>query len=262
MPSTLDQILATTRASLPALHERADEIERLAAAVPRRPEFLRRWDRTRIALVAEVKRRSPSQGLISADLDPVAHAAGYAAAGASAISVLTDAPFFGGSLEDLRRIAERVSVALLRKDFILDELQIAEARSAGASAVLLIVRALPSERLRALLRAARDWELATLVEVHDERELDLALAAEAPIIGVNSRNLDTFEIDVARTWALLETIPSDRIAVAESGMASEADVRRAAEAGADAVLIGTALSAAPDPSALARAIAAVPRVGR
>jgi indole-3-glycerol phosphate synthase len=176
--------------------------------------------------------------------------------------VLTDNPFFGGSLGDLEAVAARVRTPLLRKDFILDELQVAEARAAGASAVLLIVRALPPARLADLARAARDWGLATLVEVHDARELDIALESEAAIIGVNSRNLDTFEIDVAAAWALISRIPGDRIAVAESGMATEADVRRAVDAGADAVLIGTALSAAADPSALARTLASTQRRGR
>lgn len=262
MPTTLERILATTRATLPALHERREEIELRAAASPEPPVFLGQWNRARLALIAEVKRRSPSQGTISADLDPVAHAVAYASAGASAISILTDGPFFGGSLDDLRAVAGRVQVPLLRKDFILDELQVAEARSAGASAVLLIVRALPPGRLTALATAARDWDLATVVEVHDARELELALATDAPVIGVNSRNLDTFEIDVAAAWALIGRIPPDRLVIAESGMASEADVRRAADAGADGVLIGTALSSAPDPSALARAVAAVPRRGR
>jgi indole-3-glycerol phosphate synthase len=237
-------------------------VELLASESRGRPAFLGRWDRSRVALIAEVKRRSPSQGTIRAELDPVAHAAAYAAAGASAISVLTDGPFFGGSLEDLSAVADKVAIPLLRKDFILDELQIAESRAAGASAVLLIVRALSPERLRDLATAARDWDLGTLVEVHDEAELDVALDLGAPIIGVNSRNLDTFEIDVAAAWALLGRIPADRIAIAESGLASEADVRRAAEAGADGVLIGTALSRAADPSALARAVVAVPRRGR
>lgn len=262
MPTKLDQILATTRTGLPALYARREEIERLAVASAARPEFLGGGDRSRMALVAEVKRRSPSQGTIRADLDPVAHASAYAAAGASAISVLTDGPFFGGSLEDLHAVAARVRVPVLRKDFILDELQVAQARAAGASAVLLIVRALTPVRLAELTRAARDWGLATLVEVHDEQELEIALGADAPIIGINSRNLDTFEIDVPAAWALIARIPVDRIAVAESGMATEADVRLASEAGADAVLIGTALSGAADPTALARTLAAVPRRGR
>jgi indole-3-glycerol phosphate synthase len=262
MPTTLDRILATTRESLPGLHTHREEIERWATEAPARPSFLSRWDRGRLALIAEVKRRSPSQGTISAELDPAAHAVAYASGGAAAISVLTDGPFFGGSLEDLVAVARQVSVPLLRKDFILDELQIAQARAAGASAVLLIVRALPPERLKALAIAAADWDLATLVEVHDARELDIALESGARVIGVNSRDLDTFAIDIGAAWALLGRIPADCVAIAESGMASEADVRRAADAGADGVLIGTALSSAADPTALARAVTAVPRRGR
>ncbi|HEY7683913.1 MAG TPA: indole-3-glycerol phosphate synthase TrpC [Gemmatimonadales bacterium] len=262
MPTTLDRILASTRATLPALHARRDEIEKLACEAPKHPPFLGRLDSTRMALIAEVKRRSPSQGTIRAELDPVAHATAYAAAGADAISVLTDSRFFGGSLDDLARVAASVAVPVLRKDFILDELQIAEARAAGASAVLLIVRALSQERLRSLIEAAHDWVLGTLIEVHDARELDLALSVDAPAIGVNSRNLDTFEIDEAAAWRLLGRVPADRIAIAESGMASEADVRRAAVAGADGVLIGAALSSAPDPTALVRAVVSVPRTGR
>lgn len=262
MPTTLAQILASTRAGFPALQARRRELERRAAEAPRRPAFLSGWDRCRLALVAEVKRRSPSAGTISAGLDPVAHARTYAAAGASAISVLTDGPFFGGSLADLEQVAAAVPVPLLRKDFILDELQILEARAASASAVLLIVRALPLPRLRELLAFARDLGLEALVEAHDAAELALALETDAPYLGVNSRNLDTFAIDVDAAWALLATIPPDRVAIAESGMASEADVRKAAAAGADGVLIGTALSGAADPSGLARAVASLSRTGR
>lgn len=262
MATTLEQILASTRAGFPALQARRRELERRASEAPSRPAFLSGWDRRRVALVAEVKRRSPSAGTISAGLDPVAHARTYAAAGASAISVLTDGPFFGGSLADLEQVAAAVPVPLLRKDFILDELQVLEARAAGASAVLLIVRALPRPRLRELLTFARELGLEALVEAHDAAELALALETDARYLGVNSRNLDTFAIDVDAAWALLATIPPDRVAIAESGMASEADVRKAAGAGADGVLVGTALSAAPDPSGLARAVASLPRTGR
>ena len=262
MPTTLDRILASTRETLPGLYARREDIERRAAASPDRAAFLERWDRSRLALIAEVKRRSPSQGEISGNLNPVTHAVAYAAAGATAISVLTDGPFFGGSLEDLSAVAARISLPLLRKDFILDELQIAESRAGGASAVLLIVRALPVQRLRDLAMAARDWDLTTLVEVHDARELDIALEVGAPVIGVNCRNLDTFQIDIEAAWALLGRVPRDRVAIAESGMATTADVQRAAGAGADGVLVGTALSSATDPTALVRALTAVPRTGR
>ena len=262
MPTTLAQILATTRDSLASLRAHREEVERLAVAARPRPRLLAHWDRARLALIAEVKRRSPSQGSIRDDLDPASHASIYWSAGASAISVLTDQPYFGGSLEDLVAVAAAVPAPLLRKDFILDELQIAEARAAGASAVLLIVRALGPERLRALLAAARDWELDTVVEVHDAQELAIALGTDAPVIGVNSRNLDTFQIDVAAAWELVSRIPADRVAIAESGMATEADAHRAAAAGADGVLMGTALSGAADPGVLARQVQAVLRNGR
>ncbi|TFG50898.1 MAG: indole-3-glycerol-phosphate synthase [Gemmatimonadales bacterium] len=262
MTTTLEQIPARTEAGLPALRSRRAELERAADCAPAAPGFLADWDRRHLALIAEVKRRSPSAGVISAQLDPVQHAVSYARAGASAISVLTDGPFFGGSIQDLRAVAGAVEVPLLRKDFILDEMQLLEARAAGASAALLIVRALTPRRLKELATFAAGVGLEILVEVHDAAELDRALVTPARFIGVNSRNLDTFAIDVASAWALIGQVPPDRVAVAESGMASLEDVARAAAAGADAVLIGTALSGAADPGALARQFATVPRRGR
>lgn len=262
MPTTLERILASTRATLPPLQARRSEIEASALRTPVPPPFLSRWDRSRVALVAEVKRWSPSAGTISEELDPVAHAAAYAQAGASAVSVLTDGPFFGGSLDDLGEVVRAVGIPALRKDFILDEVQIAEARAAGASAVLLIVRALSNARLGQLLAVARGLGLEALVEAHDARELETALEAGAGIIGINSRNLDDFQIDIAAAWALIERIPSGTVAIAESGMGSVADVRRAADAGADGVLIGTAFSGSADPSALVAAVSSVPRRGR
>jgi indole-3-glycerol phosphate synthase len=262
MPTTLERILASTRESLKPLQARKREIERDAARTPVPPPLLSRWTPTRVALVAEVKRRSPSAGTISEELDPVTHAMAYARAGASAVSVLTDAPFFGGSLVDLREVAQAVPVPVLRKDFILDELQLAEARAAGASAVLLIVRALTPARLAELLRASRALALDALVEAHDARELDTALEAGAGIIGINSRNLDDFRIDVDAAWSLISRIPRDTVAIAESGMATEADVQRSAAAGADGVLIGTALSSSSDPSGLVASLSSVERRGR
>jgi indole-3-glycerol phosphate synthase len=262
MPTTLERILATTKAALPALHTRRSEIEASALRAPAPPRLLSRWTPSRVALIAEVKRRSPSAGTISAELDPVSHGIAYARAGASAISVLTDGPYFGGSLEDLREVARAVPVPVLRKDFILDELQITEARAAGAAAVLLIVRALSPIRLAELLRVTWSMGLDALVEAHDARELDVALEAGAELIGINSRNLDDFRIDIVASWALLACIPPERVAIAESGMATEADVQRAAEAGADGVLIGTALSGAADPAGLVAALSSVERQGR
>jgi indole-3-glycerol phosphate synthase len=195
-------------------------------------------------------------------LEPAERAALYAAHGAAAVSVLTNGPFFGGSIQDLVRAAEHCPRPLLRKDFILDEVQILEARAAGASAVLLIVRALDPDRLESLLRFAGEIGLDALVEVHSRTELDTALEAGSQIVGVNSRDLDTFVIDVERAWRLLSEVPADRIAVAESGIRERLDVTRAAAAGADAVLVGTALSAASQPERLLRELSGVGRRGR
>jgi indole-3-glycerol phosphate synthase len=262
MAVSLNQILDSTRRGLPSLRERRGALECEAYTRPGPPSLSGALRGERVAVVAEVKRRSPSAGVIREDLDPRERAALYARHGASAISVLTDPTHFGGSVEDLRAAAERVQVPLLRKDFILDELQVIEARAAGAAAVLLIVRALSPDRLSALLACARAVGLEALVEVHTAAELDRALGADARIIGVNSRDLDTFRIDVAGAWELLARVPADRVAVAESGMQGPDDVERAALAGADAVLVGTALSAAPDPAALLGRLAEVPRRGR
>jgi indole-3-glycerol phosphate synthase len=262
MPVTLDQILTSTRERLPALAARRAALEREAAAAPRPPGFERALRGPQATVIAEVKRRSPSAGVIREDLDPAERAALYADHGAAAISVLTDEPFFGGSMDDLRRAAARVRVPVLRKDFILDETQILEARAAGASAVLLIVRALAGRRLEALLAAAAGAGLEALVEVHTAAEVDGALEAGARIVGVNSRDLDTFRIDTGAAWSLLRRIPAGLVAVAESGMSAVADVERAVEQGADAVLMGTALSAATDPAALLERLTGVRRRGR
>jgi indole-3-glycerol phosphate synthase len=260
--TTLTQILDITRAGLGALRARAGELERRAASAPPPPSFRAAFGGERVALVAEVKRRSPSGGAIREDLDPADRADRYARHGAAAISVLTDGPFFGGSIGDLEAVVGRVALPVLRKDFILEETQIVEARAAGAAAVLLIVRALPDARLRALLAFSAGLGLDALVEVHTAAELEIALAADAGIVGVNSRDLDTFRIDVAAAWSLLAAVPSDRVAIAESGMATPADVERAAAAGADGALVGTALSAAADPAAQVAAFAEVRRRGR
>ncbi len=262
MPVSLGQILASTESTLPALKARRRELERLAADAAPGASFRDALEGPAVALIAEVKRRSPSAGSIREDLDPASRAEHYADGGAAAISVLTDGPHFGGSLDDLRAVVARVGVPVLRKDFILSEEQVLEARGAGASAVLLIVRALPPQRLASLRRFAAEAELAALVEAHTAAEVGTALDAGAEIIGINSRDLDTFRIDVSAAWRLFPSVPRGVIAVAESGMASVADVARAAAAGADAVLIGTALSAAEDPGVLVRQLAGVMRVGR
>ncbi len=263
MPVTLEQILVSTRGRLPALHARRAAVEREAARAPSPASLgaaLRKKDH--VAVIAEVKRRSPSAGAIREDLDPAERAERYVRHGAAAVSVLTDEPFFGGSMDDLRAVVARVDVPVVRKDFILDELQILEARAAGAAAVLLIVRVLPPPRLAALLREAAACGLDALVEVHGVGEVAGALEAGATILGVNSRDLDTFRIDAAAAWEILRALPRDVVAVAESGMHSAADVEAAATAGADAVLIGTALSAAADPGGLLARITRTSRRGR
>lgn len=263
MHAKLAGILEETRKTLPGLNSRARELERTAARRPAPPPFtsaLRGGPTVR--LVAEVKRRSPSRGEIRGDLDPVALAVALVRGGASAISVLTDGPHFGGSIDDLVAVAAEVAVPVLRKDFILDELQVLEARAAGASALLLIARILSNDRLAALIREARSLGLEPLVEVHAANELDRALAADARVIGVNSRDLDTFAIDIAAAWRLLRLVPPGLIAVAESGMEAPEEVAAAALAGADAVLIGTALSAASDPAGLAARLSGVAWRGR
>lgn len=262
MPTTLEAILTRTRQSIRALREQRPALERAAADAPVPPPFAVALRGAQVALIAEVKRRSPSAGAIRVDLDAAATATAYAQAGASAVSVLTDEPFFGGSLDDLRDVAAAVTVPVLRKDFILCEEQILEACAAGASAVLLIAHALAPARLRELRGFAESAGLAALVEIHDARELHDALGTGAGIVGVNSRSLDTFAIDTGAAWALLSQVPPHCIAVAESGMATAADVRRAADSGADAVLIGTALSAASSPAREIADIVGVPRVGR
>ena len=262
MPVSLEQILNSTRQQIPSLHGRRAALEREASAAADPRPFEHALRGAHVGVIAEVKRRSPSAGSIRDDLDPAAHAAIYAGAGAAAISVLTDGPYFGGSLDDLRAVTQRVHVPVLRKDFILDELQILEARAAGASAVLLIVRALSAERLRVLLACAAGQRLDALVEVHTHAELSLALESGARIVGVNSRDLDTFRIDTGKAWEIVTAVPQGVVAVAESGMATPADVERAVGAGADAVLVGTALSAATDPASLLAAITSFPRHAR
>ena len=261
MHVSLEQILRSTRDSLDPLHARRASLERDVATTRVPPSFRAALRKGAVAVIAEVKRRSPSAGAIREDLDPAERAALYAKHGAAAISVLTDGPYFGGSIQDLRAAAQRSSVPVLRKDFILDEVQILEARAAGAAAVLLIVRALGS-RLQPLLRYSADLRLDALVEVHTLEELAAALEAGASVIGVNSRDLDTFEIHMEAAWEIVARVPPECIAVAESGMAGTTDVQRAAAAGADAVLIGTALSAAVSPAVLLQDLTRVARRAR
>ncbi|HYS79870.1 MAG TPA: indole-3-glycerol phosphate synthase TrpC [Anaeromyxobacteraceae bacterium] len=201
-------------------------------------------------IIAEVKRASPSAGAIATGLDAVAQARRYAEAGAAAISVLTDGPGFGGSLDDLSAVRAAVATPLLRKDFILDRYQLLEARLAGADAALLIVAALTPDALARLLEEAGALGLAALVEVHDEREAETALARGARLVGVNNRDLRTFAVDLATTERVVPLLPAGVKAIAESGVRTAADARRLRAAGAPNLLVGEALVRAGDPGAL------------
>jgi indole-3-glycerol phosphate synthase len=208
-----------------------------------------------MGLIAEVKRASPSAGEI-AEADPGAQAARYQEGGARAISVLTDARHFGGSLADLRLVRAHSALPVLRKDFIVHPAQVLEARANGADAVLLIVAALTDAELAGLLATAADLGMAALVESHTAGEVDRAVASGAPVIGVNSRDLETLDVDVDRGLGLLGRVPADRVRVFESGVTSREDVARAEGAGANAVLVGEALMRAPEPAARIRELLA------
>ena len=258
--SFLADILARKRAEVDrarrAEPDRALEARARAAPPPRGFEAALSPRGGPLRVVAEVKRASPSAGALRAGLDAPAQARAYAAAGAAAVSVLTDGPGFGGSLADLAAVRAAVDVPLLRKDFVLDRYQLLEARAHGADAALLIVAALEPAALRALLAAASDLGLAALVEVHDEAELAAALSSGARIVGVNNRNLRTFAVDLAVSERLLPLLPEGVKGVAESGVRTAEDARRLRRAGAANLLVGEALVRAADPGALLREMVA------
>jgi indole-3-glycerol phosphate synthase len=250
-PDLLGAIVASTRQSLG--HRRARQplrdLERRAAeARPRGDLFVEALRRPgRLNVIAECKRRSPSRGLLRADYRPARIAAGYEASGAAAISVLTEPAFFDGAPEHLAAVREAVSLPVLRKDFVVDEYQVIEARAWGADAVLLIVAALDAAGLRRLDACARGLGLASLVEVHDARELAVALEADARVVGVNNRNLRTLAVDPAASLALGPAIPAGVVAVAESGLRAHADLCRLRDARYDAFLVGERLMEAERP---------------
>jgi len=255
----LTAILAETQARMAARAPEQGEWERLAARAQPAPPFASALRGDSVALIAEVKRRSPSSGAIRENADAMALARQYVEAGAAAISVLTEAQHFGGSLEDLMQVARSVRVPTLRKDFVVDPIQVFEARAAGASAVLLIARALTDEQLQSLSALARQIGLEPLIEVHALNELARALAAEPAAIGVNARDLETLVVDPYVVGKVLPAVPAGIPAVAESGLKVRADVERVATTGADAVLVGTALAGAQDPAAAVKALLGVKR---
>ena len=256
MATILDRIVAASRARVAKAKLGADlrELERQAERrVPRGfRQALVEKSREEVAVIAELKKASPSKGLIRAEFHPVELAQELEAAGAACLSVLTDEEFFQGSLENLRVASAAVKIPCLRKDFIVDEFQLLEARANSADAVLLIVAALSSEELCSLAEGARRHELDVLCEVHEEEELQRALDAGCDLIGVNTRDLRTFHVDLETAFRLAERIPPNVVKVAESGIHSGTDVARLRAAGYDAFLIGELLMRANSPGAALR----------
>lgn len=259
---TLGTICHEAEARAAALEARADELELAASLAPSAPSLIAALRGSDVRIIAEVKRRSPSKGAIAPGLDAPDQARAYVGGGAAAISVLTEPAHFAGSTADLQAVRTAVTVPALKKDFHLRPIQLVEARALGASAALLIVRALSPERLREMTDTARRLALEVLVEVRDEAELDRALECGATTIGVNNRDLETLVIDPTTAERLVPHIPAGLVAVAESGVSTREDVTRYAACGADAVLVGSSISAAADPVAATRALAGVPRRSR
>jgi indole-3-glycerol phosphate synthase len=257
----LERIVAATREALARRREAVPqgELERAGAARTRvadfRP-FLERIARTGLSLIAEHKRRSPSAGVIREGVTLEEVVSAYERGGAAALSILTEGPSFGGSLEDLRRARAASALPILRKDFIVEPYQLHEALAAGADAVLLIVAALRQSELKRLHALAGELGLAALVEVHDERELEVAVAAGARVIGINSRDLRTLRVDTSRIFELLAGVPEGTVVVAESGLRVRSQLDELARAGADAVLVGEALMRSADIESACRALAA------
>jgi len=255
----LGELIAAALRRAELLRPRRSELEQRARDAGAPPSMVRALRREDVAVIAEIKRASPSQGSINPGLDAAAQAVAYARGGAAAISVLTEPLRFSGSLTDLETTSGAVTIPLLRKDFVLAEEQVLEARIAGASAVLLIARALRRERLLELAAFCRASGVEPLVEVRTSRELAVALSAGALLVGINARDLETLEVDPRVVPRIAALVPRDCVCIAESGMRDRSDVEAVAEHGVDAVLMGSALSAAPDPASAVRAITGVER---
>lgn len=251
VPDLLGAIVAANRRAVEIRRAQVSEARVAAAASEKTPsadEFVAALARPdRLNVIAECKRRSPSRGVLRAGYDAAGIAVRYEAVGAAAVSVVTESAFFDGSLDDLRAVRAKVRLPLLRKDFIVDGYQLFESRAAGADAVLLIVAALDPETFRALHAQACDLGLAALVEVHRRAELDVALGVAPRLIGVNNRDLGTLEVNVETAARLVEEIPEEVVAVAESGLRTHDDLTRLRAAGYDAFLVGERLVTAADP---------------
>jgi indole-3-glycerol phosphate synthase len=250
----LDDIVANTRLEVAAAKERLPPAELIAMAevAPPRRDYLAALrpapDSGEIRVIAEIKRASPSKGVIRGEIDLLALAASYIAGGAAVISVLTDRKFFGGTLEDLSRVSSYGSVPTLRKDFLIDPYQVYEAVVAGASSALLIVGILDDQELADLIALERSLGLEPQVEAHDEAEVERALRAGAIIIGINNRDLRNFAVDLGTTERLRQLIPADRVVVSESGINTAADVDRLRAAGVQAIHVGESLMVSADPA--------------
>ncbi|MFL5575359.1 MAG: indole-3-glycerol phosphate synthase TrpC [Gemmatimonadaceae bacterium] len=258
----LGGLVAEARARAERLRARAAELRDAAAGAPVAPSLAAALLTREVAVIAEVKRRSPSKGEIAPGLSAAEQGAAYARGGAAALSILTEPAHFGGAASDLPAARSAVALPLLRKDFHVDPLQLVEARALGASAALLIARAVAPGELRDLCGVASGLGLEVLVEVRDERELEDALATGALLIGVNNRDLETLVIDADTAVRLLPGVPDSHVAIAESGIRARADVERYAAAGADAVLVGSSISASASPADAVRALTGVIRTGR
>ena len=249
MPTILDKIVATKREEIAAAQRARPEDavrEAAARAEPPRDFFAALVATDEVALIAEVKKASPSAGLIRADFDPVEIGSCYARHGAACLSVLTDEQYFQGQLDYLTKVRKSVEIPVLRKDFILDAYQVYEARAAGADAVLLIAECLDDCGLRSLFNLTVDLGMTPLVELYEPENLPRVLEAGATLIGVNNRNLHTFEVDLEHTIRLREAIPAECAVVGESGIKTHADVQRLHAAGVDAILVGESLMRQPD----------------
>lgn len=259
IPGILARIVSRKRQDLAAAVVSRSELEaRARLRQAGRRDFRAALVREAPAVIAEIKKASPSKGLLSADFDPARLARQYEAGGAAALSVLTDEPFFQGSLAHLQAAREAAGLPVLRKDFTVDPYHVVEAAAHGADAVLLITAILDRSQLRDLRALAAEYGMAALVEVHDEYELDAALDSEADMIGVNNRDLRTFEVTLATSLRLARRIPAGLLKVSESGIHSAADVRVLREAGFQAVLVGEHLMKSGDPAAALRALLCAP----